>query len=169
MKKKLLIGFTVVIVILQFIRPERNLSGENAKDLTNQYTVPEEVSDILAVACKDCHSNKTVYPWYANIQPVGWWLNQHITEGKGHLNFSTFLSRNIAYQNHKFEEIIEMVEEAEMPLPSYTNFGLHPEANLTDDQRQILIRWAKTQMDTLKAQYPPDSLIIRRQQPAPTQ
>ena len=43
-----------------------------------------------------------------------------------------------------------MVEEKEMPLDSYTNFGLHPEANLSDEQRQILIDWAKAQMDSLK-------------------
>ena len=102
---------------------------------------------------------------YTNVQPIGWWISQHITEGKEHLNLSELLSRNIAYQNHKFEEIIEMVEEKEMPLHSYTNFGMHPEANLNDNQRQILIAWAKAQMDTLKAQYPVDSLIMRRRTP----
>ncbi len=167
MKKKILIGLLTFLIIIQFIRPEKNLSGENSKDISNKYPVPEEVSSILAVACKDCHSNKTNYPWYSNVQPVGWWLNGHIQEGKRHLNFSAFLARSVAIENHRFEEIIEMVKEKEMPLPSYTNFGLHAEANLNDDQRQTIINWAQTQMDSLKAQYPPDSLIMKRRSPPP--
>lgn len=169
MVKKILIGIALVIVAIQFYRPARNESGEHSKDFSNKYPVPEEVANILAVACNDCHTNKTNYPWYANIQPIGLWMNGHIEDGKRHLNFSTYLSRNIAYQNHKFEDFVEQLEEKEMPLPSYTYLGMHPEANLTEDQRQLLIRWAKVQMDTLKAQYPPDSLILRRRTPPPGQ
>ena len=53
-----------------------------------------------------------------------------------------------------------MVEEKEMPLPSYTNFGLHKEANLSDEQRQRIIGWAKDQMTYLKETYPADSLVM---------
>jgi len=54
------------------------------------------------------------------------------------------------------------MEEKEMPLDSYTNFGLHPEANLSDEEREILINWAKEQMAYLKATYPADSLVRKR-------
>ena len=73
----------------------------------------------------------------------------------------------MAIQNHKFEEIAETVKEGEMPLPSYTWLGLHSNANLTDAQRKTLVAWAQAQMDTLKAHYPPDSLILKRRQPPP--
>lgn len=169
MKKKILFGILALLVIIQFIRPEKNESGENSMDMRNKYPVSQEVEGILSAACNDCHSNKTVYPWYSNIQPVGWWLSNHVNEGKRELNFSTFLSRPLAVQNHKFDEIIEMVDEKEMPLPAYTYFGLHADANLTDDQRKIITSWAKAQMDTLKAQYPPDSLIMKRRTPPPGQ
>lgn len=124
--------------------------------------MPAELSSLMAVACNDCHTNKTVYPWYANVQPIAWWLAGHVNDGKRHLNLSAFLSRPLAYQNHKFEEIIEMVKEKEMPLPAYTNFGLHAEAKLTDAQRELITSWAQTQMDSLKAQYPADSLVMKR-------
>jgi hypothetical protein len=58
-----------------------------------------------------------------------------------------------------------MVEEKEMPLESYTYFGLHPEANLTDDERKILANWAKDQMAMLAATHPADSLKMK---PKPT-
>ena len=162
MTKKIALGFLALLLIIQFLRPEKNESDERQYDISKNYDMPAEVVSILKDACMDCHSNKTRYPWYANIQPVAWWLADHVEEGKSELNFSAFTSRRIAFQNHKFEEIAEQVEEKEMPLPEYTYFGLHPEADLSDAQRQILIGWAKMQMDTLAAHYPADSLIMRR-------
>ncbi len=167
MLKKILLGFGVVLVLIQFIRPDKNVSNDLTYDISKKYTVPEDVNTIFKVACNDCHSNRTVYPWYSNIQPVAWWLNDHIVDGKKHFNFSGFTKLPIAVQNHKFEEVVEMVEKKEMPLPSYTNFGLHKEAKLTDDQRKLVIYWAKTQMGMLKTTYPADSLVMKRRTPPP--
>ena len=162
MKAKILIGLVIVLVVIQFFRPEENLSGENTHDVSTRYILSDSVKSILKVACNDCHSNHTEYPWYAEVQPVAWWLNNHITDGKRHLNFSKFTSRSIADQNHMFEETVEVLDENEMPLPSYTWLGLHSQAKLTNEQRSTLIRWAKAQMDTLKANYPPDSLVRKK-------
>lgn len=111
MKKKFLLGLFVVLVVIQFFRPEKNNSNDQQYHLSTKYVVPGEVVTILEGACNDCHSNLTKYPWYANIQPVAWWLADHVREGKQHLNFSNFTSRKVAVQNHKFEEIVEMVEK----------------------------------------------------------
>ncbi len=165
MTKKILLGLLGVLVIIQFFRPEKNLSNDQTHHISTKYEVPAEVATILEAACNDCHSNKTEYPWYAEVQPSAWWLASHVNGGKKHLNFSDFTSRKIAIQNHKFEEIVEMVENKEMPMASYTYFGLHSEANLTDAQRQALVSWAKMQMDALKTQYPADSLILKRRTP----
>jgi hypothetical protein len=162
MLKKILIGLLVVLVLIQFFRPEKNNSNDLTHDVSTKYKVPEDVSQILRVACNDCHSNKTNYPWYAQIQPVAWWLNDHVTEGKEHLNFSSFTQLPIAVQNHKFEEVIEVIDENEMPLESYTYLGLHPEAKLTEDQKTALKTWAREQMDLLKQTYPADSLVMKR-------
>ncbi len=39
-------------------------------------------------ACFDCHSNETVWPWYAKIAPSSWLLAQDVDEGRSALNFS---------------------------------------------------------------------------------
>ncbi|WP_297760343.1 heme-binding domain-containing protein [uncultured Muriicola sp.] len=169
MIKKILLALLVILVIIQFFRPERNESNDLTYAITKKYEVPAEVDEILRVSCNDCHSNKTVYPWYANVQPVAWWLNDHIEHGKGHLNFSEFTNRPIAIQNHKWEEVAEMVEKKEMPLKDYTYLGLHSEANLSDEQRELLISWAKSQMSYLKENYPADSLVMPKRKPAPAQ
>jgi hypothetical protein len=162
MLKKILLALAAILIIIQFFRPDRNDSNDTTFALANNYTVPQDVHILLQGACNDCHSNQTEYPWYSKVQPVAWWLDSHVNDGKRHLNFSAFTNRNIAYQNHKFEEIIEMLKEKEMPLPSYTWFGLHPEANLTEHEADLISGWASAQMDTLKKNYPPDSLILRR-------
>ncbi len=162
MLKKTLLGLFAIIVIMQFIRPDKNVSNNETYNIATKYSVSLELNQILKASCIDCHSNKTEYPWYSNIQPVAWWLDHHITDGKRSLNFSEFTKLPIAIQNHKFEETIEMIEEHKMPLASYTYLGLHKGANLTDKQRKIIVNWAKAQMDTLKANYPADSLVMKR-------
>jgi hypothetical protein len=53
-----------------------------------------------------------------------------------------------------------MVKKKEMPLDDYTYLGLHPEANLTDKQRNLIMNWAESQMTYLKNTCPADSLVI---------
>jgi hypothetical protein len=167
MIKKILLALLAVLVIIQFFRPDKNESNDLTYAITKKYEVPAEVDEILKVSCNDCHSNKTEYPWYANVQPVAWWLNDHVEDGKRHLNFSEFTNRPIAIQNHKWEEVAEMVEKKEMPLADYTYLGLHSEANLSEEQRELLISWAKSQMNYLKENYPADSLVMPKRRPAP--
>jgi len=159
--KKIALTLIGLLIIIQFIHPERNTSNDNTYAISKKYIIPDHVNTILTNACNDCHTNQSTYPWYSNIQPVGFWLDHHIEEGKEHLNFSTFLKLPIAVQNHKLEEVIETVEEGEMPMPSYTYLGLHPKANLSAEEKSQLIAWAKAQMDTLKATYPADSLKMK--------
>jgi len=158
--KKILTALLIILIVMQFIRPAKNLSGDTQHAMVGKYPIPENVTSILKPACMDCHSNTTRYPWYAEIQPVGWWLDNHVKEGKKELNFSDFTNRKVAIQNHKFEEIIEMVKEGEMPLDSYT--WTHKDAKLSPEQRTTITTWAQAMMDTLSAHYPVDSLVLRR-------
>lgn len=161
-KSIILLAIIIILLVIQFIRPTKNDSPDTEYALSNKYALTGSVNEIMKDACYDCHSNRTNYPWYAEIQPIGWWLNDHVEDGKRHFNFSDFTRASIARQNHKFEEVIETVEEGEMPLPSYTWLGMHPKANLTEAQRTEIINWAKWQMEALKKQYPADSLVMKR-------
>ncbi|AGA77866.1 heme-binding domain-containing protein [Echinicola vietnamensis] len=164
MVKKILFTLLVIFIIIQFFRPEKNDSNAQPAPLSADYVLSNEVSSILEKACDDCHSNHTNYPWYANVQPVAWWLDGHIKDGKRHLNFDDFTNAPIARQNHKLEEVIEVIEEGEMPLNSYTALGMHSEANLTEEEKAVLIDWAKNQISMLKDKYPADSLVMKRRQ-----
>ena len=143
MIKKIALALLFLLIVIQFIRPEKNNSKNAVQEnnIGNHYTVPESVKIILEQSCMDCHGNNSTYPWYNNIQPVAWWLSSHINDGKKHMNFDEFGTYKPKKQDHKMEEVIEMVKEKEMPLKSYT--WLHDRANITDEQRTILINWAK--------------------------
>jgi len=141
MIKKILIGLLLVLVAIQFIRPAKNQSAElSANDISRAYTISGEMQDLLKTSCADCHSNNTVYPWYSNVQPVAWWLANHVKEGKKELNFSEFATYSPKKQAHKLKEVIEQVKEGEMPLNSYT--WIHKNATLTDDQKLAISSWA---------------------------
>ena len=160
MIKKLLIGLLIVLIAIQFIRPTKNLSGNIDKDISTIYPMSDSVKIIINKACADCHSNKTVYPWYASIEPVAFWLQDHVNEGKREINFNEFASYRIGKQNHKIKEVMEQIQEGEMPLSSYTL--IHKEAKLTEAEKNTLIQWCQNIMDTIKAKYPTDSLNIKR-------
>ncbi|MEZ5054504.1 MAG: heme-binding domain-containing protein [Chitinophagales bacterium] len=145
MKKKIGLTVLVLLVAIQFIHPKKNISQEiSASDITNVRTVPNDVLQILQTACYDCHSNNTVYPWYNTIQPVAWWMNKHINNGKRHLNFSEFGNYDTKKANHKLDEVIETLEKDEMPLFSYVI--IHRDAKLSDAQKKLVIDWAKSAM-----------------------
>lgn len=156
--KKVLIVLLVLFVAAQAFRPAKNNSNDTSKDISKSYVVPENVKTILAKACYDCHSNNTKYPWYAEVQPVAWWLNDHIKDGKKHLNFNEFDGYRIARQYKKLEECMDEVKDGEMPMTSYTI--IHKETRLTDDERQTLFTWCEIVRDSIKARYPADSLVL---------
>ena len=150
MKRKIIWGLAAVLILIQFIRPAKNQSNSiSDKDISTVYPVSAEVSGILKKACNDCHSNNTVYPWYSNIQPVAWWLQHHVDEGKGELDFSNFASYSPKKQHHKLEEVIEQVKDGEMPLNSYT--WIHKDAVLTDAEKRTLSDWAATLRNEIAA------------------
>ena len=140
MLRKILIGLVIVLIVIQFIQPEKNQSTDHSKDIRTVYAIPAEVQAVLKQSCYDCHSNYTTYPWYSRIQPVAWWLQHHIDEGKEHLNFSEFASYTPKKQAHKLEETAELVENGEMPLNSYT--WMHAGAKLSKEQAVLLTDWA---------------------------
>ena len=156
--KKILIVLLVVFIIIQFFRPEKNVQTTiSSNDIVAHMAVPTNVQNILYKACYDCHSNTTTYPWYAEVQPAAWWLDDHIKEGKKELNFNEFASFRLRRQFHKLEEITEVIKDKEMPLESYT--VIHSDADLTQEERETLISWAGATMETMRAKYPMDSLM----------
>lgn len=151
--KKILLLLLVALIVIQFFKPTPNQSaGISDNHISKGYAVPENVASILSTSCNDCHSNNTIYPWYASVQPVAWWLDHHIEEGKGELNFDEFMTYKPRKAHHKLEEVNEMVKEGEMPLESYTL--VHRDAKLTPEQKLVLAEWTVATMKVIEEKFP---------------
>ena len=141
MRRRIWLIILFVVIVIQFIRPTRNLGvAATDKDITHFVRVPDTVRHILIRSCYDCHSNYTHYPWYSEVNPIGWWLNNHIQDGKRSINFSDLSGMPKRKLDHRFGDISETVEHREMPLSSYT--WIHKDAILTDEQMHMVVQWA---------------------------
>ncbi|MFT3676049.1 MAG: heme-binding domain-containing protein [Chitinophagaceae bacterium] len=145
--KRIVVALLILFFLIQFIRPKKNagmISGE--AEISRVYKIPPAVMDILHKACYDCHSNNTSYPWYAELQPVGWFLDKHVKEGKKELNFSEFDTYSDRRKLSKLKAIVAQVRDGEMPLRSYK--WLHAEARLADSEKQLIIQWVDTVVES---------------------
>ena len=141
----------MLLLAIQAVRPAKNLSApvrfSGKDDITALYPPPAEVREILQRSCYDCHSNRTEYPWYAEVQPVGWWLANHIKEGKRQLNLSEFGAYSAKRQVKKLEALCDEVKDHAMPLTSYTL--IHRSAKLSDAQINAVCQWAEGVQDKM--------------------
>ncbi len=92
-----------------------------------------EVRALAKRACFDCHSNESVWPWYSNIAPASWLIQRDVDEGRAKLNFSAW-----GQGEQEVDDSAELIQDGEMPPWFY--LPLHPEANLTADEKQALIQ-----------------------------
>jgi hypothetical protein len=135
--KKILIVLLIVFIGIQFIPVKLNQTDKTREtDIVEIFDVPDNIKSLLQTSCYDCHSNNTNYPWYNNIQPVTWFLINHVEEGKEELNFSEFGKYSKRKQKSKLKSIITQVKKEEMPLWSYTI--IHQEAILSQSEKEIL-------------------------------
>lgn len=146
--KKILLSLLTVFVAIQFLQPTHNVSDKILQtDFVNLYAVPDNVRSILKTACYDCHSNNTRYPWYSHIQPIAWFMANHVKEGKQKLNFSDFGSYSSRQQISKMKAICNQIKDDEMPISSYRL--MHKSAVLDTGQKKIITEWMSNMADSL--------------------
>nr|WP_232373666.1 heme-binding domain-containing protein [Leptospira chreensis] len=135
--KRIFLILLGVFLILQFFPVSRT-----NPPITSEIQTNAEVKDVLKRSCYDCHSNETVWPMYSYIFPASLLISHHVEEGRGELNFSEFGQLIERKQNKKIYEVWEQVEEGEMPPKDY--LLLHPSAQLSEKDKEILKVWADT-------------------------
>lgn len=146
--KKAILLLLIVFVGIQFMPTTRNQNNEVLEtDFSETFSVPNNIQNLLKNSCYDCHSNNTNYPWYHKIQPVNWFLEYHIKEGKKELNFSEFGGYSKRRQKSKLKSIKSQIEKNSMPLSSYT--FIHRNAKLSEKDKKLLITWMAKSIDSL--------------------
>ena len=107
--KRILLGLAALLVIAQLIPVDRSIPDniDGMQDFITMTKPRAELATLMVDACYDCHSYKTKYPWYAKVAPVKFWIQNHVVEGREHLNFSTWGSYEPKKADHKLEECVE--------------------------------------------------------------
>lgn len=125
------IALAAIFVIIQLIPYGRNHTNPPVIGEPNWDSA--QTRDLAKRACFDCHSNETVWPWYSNVAPISWLVFSDVDEGRRNLNFSEYLTGS-----EELEEAGEVISEGYMPPQKY--LIMHPEARLTQDEKQALIQ-----------------------------
>lgn len=132
---KIFFGLVLVLVLCQLIPVERS-----NPPVTAEIKAPAAVAPLLRRACYDCHSNETVWPGYSRVAPISWLVASDVSEGRDHLNFSTWGELPAARQAKRLREIGKALGEGEMPPWYY--LPMHPQARLKDAEKARLLSWA---------------------------
>ena len=91
---------------------------------------------LVAASCNDCHSNLTRYPWYTNVAPASWLVQQDVDEGRSKMNLSEWDKPQPA-----LDEVIRQIQPGgEMPPFKYTAMPNHADARLSDADRALLVK-----------------------------
>ena len=133
--KKILIGVILGLIAASLLIQLWPLELTNPPVTSEPAWNETRTQEIARRACFDCHSNETVWPWYAHIVPFGNLLETDVHKGRAVLNFSEWEATCCTAQ--QIDDMAETVNTGEMPLPYYVI--LHPEAELTDTERGDLV------------------------------
>ncbi len=133
MKRLALSLFAILVIVFVAIQLVPYGRDHGNPPVTAEPSWDAAVTRELAVrACFDCHSNETVWPWYANVAPISWRMQNHVDEGREKLNFSEW-----GTGVQETEDLVKVVRDGEMPPWDY--LLTHPEARLSDADTQALL------------------------------
>src|SRR4051812_39271668 len=150
MARRILLYLVMAVVVIQFYRPAKTNPAEvPEKNMKTALHVPAEVDATLARSCNDCHSYKTVWPWYSNVAPVSWFVISDVDDGRRHMNFSEWAQYTPERQQGKLSQICEEIDKGEMPLKQYT--WIHTETPLDSNQRKTVCDWTKAEQAGITA------------------
>jgi hypothetical protein len=119
--KRVTLASVVFLVVIQIFRPAiSNPPVDPKREIHASLAVEPAVATVLTRACNDCHSNRTVWPWYSHVAPVSWLVVSDVNRGRKALNFSEWTGYPAEDQQKQLSEICKEVSEGEMPNLAYT-------------------------------------------------
>lgn len=149
---KLVAGIILAILVIIQVIPARLPDNDPSlkRDMITLESIGEEEARLLQVACYDCHSNQTVYPWYSYVAPVSWLVIRDVKLGRETANYSEWGKLDRANRIKVLTKTAEEIESGSMPMSIYT--AMHADARLSDEQRQLLISWTENQIEKILEQ-----------------
>ncbi len=133
----------MLIVVFASALTHPRASDQARTPLLSGAQIGPQVFATIQRACRDCHSEATVYPWYAHIAPMSWMIERDVNDGREHLNFSKWNQYPIVRRERLLSEIANQVRDGGMPLPIYT--FMHPDARLSETEVVAIFQWTQVE------------------------
>ena len=141
--KRVSLAAVIFLLVIQIFRPSTsNPPVDPKREIHANLAVDPAVATLLTRACNDCHSNRTVWPWYSHLAPASWLVVSDVNRGRKALNFSEWAGYRAEVQQKQLSEICNEVSEGEMPGVAYTL--MHRHAKLGTDDVATICRWTRS-------------------------
>jgi hypothetical protein len=147
----IIISFIFLFIVIQFFPPAKNDNLVNAQnDIVFKFDIPTAVKKKIVDACYDCHSDKTVYPFYNNVAPVSWIMARDVRKGKAQVNFSEWANYDRKTQIKLLTKICDEVTAHEMPLKGYV--FMHSKAVISPKELEDICNWTEKASEQVMSQ-----------------
>ncbi len=118
------------------------VSGED-RAIFREARIDQETLALVQRACQNCHSQNTKWPSYSHIAPVSWLLTHDVQQARSHMNVSHWQDYSTDDRVRLLSAIGSATRNREMPPQRY--LLLHPEARLSDGERQQIYGWTRNE------------------------
>lgn len=132
----------VLIFVLQFFQPiKTNPITDPSLSVEQQTATPGRVVELLNTACRDCHTNKTIWPLHSYISPISWLVDYDVRQGRDHMNFSRWGEYESQRAWVLLDAICGQLQNDRMPPKRY--LLVHREARLSDSDKETICKWTR--------------------------
>ena len=148
MRKLYSITLAVVVAtgLMSLARIDRtNPPADPAQAIEAHTQMPANVTGIFRRACQDCHSERTVWPWYSAVAPFHWLMAADVYAARQHMNLSAWGRYTPEERTERLIGICEMVAAGRMPLWYYKP-AHYPSAWLSEGDKRAVCDWAKAEV-----------------------
>ena len=146
----LIVGAGLIVAISAFVHPFGMVKAQSYdKPLFDGAQIDPEVLQIFERSCQNCHSERTEWPWYSYIAPIGWFIERDVQQGRDHMDFSRWDEYNPGSQRDILTRMSAVLRSRQMPLPRY--LILHPSSKLSGGEITMIDEWTQKERLRLKA------------------
>ncbi len=124
-------GALALLLVIQLVPYGRDHANP---PVTQAARLDPATQRIVTVACADCHSNLTRWPWYTSVAPMSWFAQSDVDGGRSILNFSRWDTPQPAV-----DDLAQVISDGEMPPLKYRLLPNHADARLSGAERRTLV------------------------------
>jgi cytochrome c len=153
MIRKLVPTFAAAAILAaccSLIHPFGNPGSHGAKTpILSGAEIDPETLGLIQRACQNCHSTNTDLPVYGRIAPISWLMERDVQQARLHMNLSQWQEYSAEDRIMLLSEVGSAVKNREMPVQRY--LLLHSEARLSNQEREQIYEWTRTERKRLKS------------------